>query len=80
MARLEERNYTYFTTVRGMCRECREIFPARVFFRDHQVWQQTLCPVHGNGAAGANDVDGVDRMDKMDRILTRAARRSASAG
>lgn len=43
MPRLEERNETYFTTVRGMCRHCREIVPARVFFRDGQVWQQSLC-------------------------------------
>ena len=44
MARLEERDYTYFTTVRGMCRRCRQIVPARVFFRQGQVWQQGLCP------------------------------------
>jgi hypothetical protein len=44
MARLEERDYTYFTTVRGMCRACRRIVPARVFFREGKVWQQSLCP------------------------------------
>ena len=44
MARLEERGYTYFTTVRGMCRSCRRIAPARVFFRDGKVWQESLCP------------------------------------
>jgi 7,8-dihydro-6-hydroxymethylpterin dimethyltransferase len=44
MARLEERDYTYFTTVRGMCRQCRQVVPARVFFRDGQVWQEGLCP------------------------------------
>ena len=44
MARLEERDYTYFTTVRGMCRGCRRIVPARVFFRNGEVWQQSLCP------------------------------------
>ncbi len=44
MARLEERDCTYFTTVRGMCRQCRSVVPARVFFRDGQVWQQSLCP------------------------------------
>ena len=44
MARLEERDYTYFTTVRGMCRQCRQVVPARVFFRQGQVWQQSLCP------------------------------------
>ncbi|MCP4707542.1 MAG: radical SAM protein, partial [Planctomycetes bacterium] len=44
MARLKEKDYTYFTTVRGMCRQCRNIVPARVFFRDEQVWQQSLCP------------------------------------
>lgn len=44
MARLEERDYTYFTTVRGMCRRCHTVVPARVFFRDGHVWQQSLCP------------------------------------
>ncbi|HDY65935.1 MAG TPA: hypothetical protein ENH84_06870, partial [Phycisphaerae bacterium] len=43
MARLGERDYTYFTTVRGMCRTCRRIVPARVFFRDGSVWQEPLC-------------------------------------
>lgn len=51
MARLEERDYTYFTTVRGMCRECRDVVPARVFFRDGKVWQQNLCPSCGGGPA-----------------------------
>jgi hypothetical protein len=44
MPRLKERDDTYFTTVRGMCRRCREVGPARVFFRDGKVWQQSLCP------------------------------------
>jgi len=44
MARLEQRADTYFTTVRGMCRTCRRVGPARVFFRDGAVWQQSLCP------------------------------------
>ena len=44
MARLEERNYTYFTTLRGMCPACRSIVPARVFFQDNGVFQQPLCP------------------------------------
>lgn len=44
MARLEERDYTYFTTVRGMCSRCRAVVPARVFFRDGSVWQESLCP------------------------------------
>jgi len=56
MARLSEKDYAYFTTVRGMCRECRRIVPARVFFRDGKVWQQSLCPDHGpEGADGAGD-------------------------
>jgi len=42
--RLTEKDYTYFTTVRSMCRRCRQIVPARVFFRQGQVWQQSLCP------------------------------------
>ncbi len=51
MARLDEKTYTYFTTVRGMCRGCREIVPARVFFRDGRVWQQSLCPTCDNPPA-----------------------------
>ena len=44
MAHLEERDDTYFTTVRGMCRSCRRIVPARVCLRDGKVWQESLCP------------------------------------
>lgn len=44
MARLPERDETYVTTVRGMCRGCRKVIPARVFFRGDAVWQQALCP------------------------------------
>jgi len=44
MPRLPEKDYTYFRTVRAMCRQCREIVPARVFFRNGQVWQESLCP------------------------------------
>lgn len=44
MPRLPEREETYFTTVRGLCRRCRSVAPARVFFRAGQVWQQSLCP------------------------------------
>jgi len=51
MPRLKERDYTYFTTVRGMCRKCRQIVPARVFFRQNQVWQQSLCPACDNPPA-----------------------------
>ena len=43
MPRLKERDYTYFTTVRGMCRRCRAVGPSRVFFRNGQVWQESLC-------------------------------------
>ncbi len=51
MARLTERDYTYFTTVRGMCRTCRQVVPARVFFRQWKVWQQALCPTCENAPA-----------------------------
>ena len=62
MARLEERDYTYFTTVRGMCRRCRRIVPARVFFRNDRVWQESLCPnCHGQKIAAA----------KPDKLATR---------
>ena len=51
MTRLKERGYTYFSTVRGMCRSCRTIVPARVFFQDDKVWQQSLCPICENQPA-----------------------------
>lgn len=51
MSRLEERPYTYLTTVRGMCRACRQIVPARVYFRDGGVWQESLCPQCSNSPA-----------------------------
>lgn len=51
MPRLKERDYTYFTTVRGMCRQCRTVGPSRVFFRDGKVWQQSLCPCSPQEAA-----------------------------
>jgi len=44
MARLEPKDFTYFSTVRGMCRNCRKIVPARVYFKDGKVYQQSLCP------------------------------------
>ncbi len=51
MARLPERDYTYFTTVRGMCRSCRKTVPARVYFRDDGVWQESLCETCENSPA-----------------------------
>ncbi|MCB1193936.1 MAG: radical SAM protein [Leptospiraceae bacterium] len=44
MPRLNDRDYTYFTTVRGMCRQCRKDVPARVYFQGEKVWQQSICP------------------------------------
>ena len=51
MSRLPDRDDTYVTTVRGMCRSCRRIVPARVALRGGQVWQQSLCPEHPNRPA-----------------------------
>ncbi|NIP28479.1 MAG: radical SAM protein [Phycisphaerae bacterium] len=51
MTRLAEKDYTYFSTVRGMCRQCRRIVPARIFFQNEQVWQESLCPDCENEAA-----------------------------
>lgn len=51
MARLAERDYTYFATVRGMCRRCRQVVPARVIFRGNEVWQEALCPSCANESA-----------------------------
>lgn len=58
MSRLEERDYTYLSTVRGMCRTCRAVVPARVFLREGRVWQQGLCPDHpGEPALIAGDAE-----------------------
>jgi len=44
MSRLATKDFTYYATVRGMCRSCRKIVPARVYFKDGKVYQQSLCP------------------------------------
>lgn len=51
MPRLPERDDTYLTTVRGMCRICRQVVPARVAARDDAVWQRSLCPDHPGAEA-----------------------------
>lgn len=51
MARLKARDDTYFTTVRGMCRTCRKVVPARVYFQNGAVWQRSLCPTCSNTPA-----------------------------
>ncbi|MEK7271239.1 MAG: radical SAM protein [Planctomycetota bacterium] len=51
MARLPERGETYLSTVRGMCRACRRIVPARVFLREGRVFQESLCPDHPGASA-----------------------------
>jgi 7,8-dihydro-6-hydroxymethylpterin dimethyltransferase len=51
MAQLEEKVYTYLRTVRGMCRQCGAITPARVVERDGRVWQESLCPTCDNAPA-----------------------------
>ena len=48
---LPDREYTYLTTVRGMCRACRAMVPARVVFRGDQVWQERICPTCGTDSA-----------------------------
>ena len=58
MSRLPTKDYTYFRTVRGMCRHCRKIAPARVFFHNGQVYQESLCPTcHNSPALIASDKD-----------------------
>jgi len=76
MARLEERDYTYFTTVRGMCRHCRQVVPARVFFRQGQVWQQSLCPTCENPPA----LIAADKDWYLSSVLKQMPDRSPLAG
>ena len=47
--KLKSRSETYFKTVPSMCRSCRKIVPARVFFEQNNVFQQSLCPDCGCG-------------------------------
>ncbi|MFC1851413.1 radical SAM protein [candidate division CSSED10-310 bacterium] len=51
MTRLPPRDYVYYTTVRGLCRSCREIVPGRIVFRGSEVWQEQLCHRCGVQAA-----------------------------
>ena len=76
MARLPERDDTYFTTVRGMCRTCRRIVPARVFFRDGGVWQESLCPNCENPPA----LIASDRQWYLREVLTERPDRSPLPG
>jgi uncharacterized radical SAM superfamily Fe-S cluster-containing enzyme len=76
MSRLEEKDYTYFATVRGMCRTCRTVGPSRVFFRDGKVWQESLCPDCGHEPA----IIAGDSRWYMDNILKTLPDQSPLAG
>jgi len=45
------RPYTYLATARGMCRECRQIVPARIVEQDGSVYQERLCSRCGHARA-----------------------------
>jgi hypothetical protein len=45
------RPYTYLGTVQGMCRECRQLVPARIIDEGGKVFQEKLCPKCGHGKA-----------------------------
>jgi uncharacterized radical SAM superfamily Fe-S cluster-containing enzyme len=48
---LKERNYSYYATTTGMCRECRKLIPSRIIIRKNSVYQQGLCPKCGRTEA-----------------------------
>ena len=60
------RTYTYLGTVQGMCRECRQMVPARVIEEGGVVYQERLCP--GCGAERARLADSVEWY--LDRMAT----------
>jgi 7,8-dihydro-6-hydroxymethylpterin dimethyltransferase len=60
------RPYTYLGTVRGMCRECRALVPARVIEEGGAVYQERLCPKCGTNRARI--ADGVEWF--LDRAAT----------
>jgi uncharacterized radical SAM superfamily Fe-S cluster-containing enzyme len=76
MPRLPVKDYTYFRTVRGMCRHCRQIVPARVFFQDEQVYQQSLCPTCDTSPA----LIASDKNWYLDNILSPLPDRSPLPG
>ncbi len=49
------RPYTYLGTVTGMCRECRQVVPARVIEQGGAVYQERLCPSCGTARARIAD-------------------------
>jgi 7,8-dihydro-6-hydroxymethylpterin dimethyltransferase len=52
------RPYTYLGTVRGMCRDCRALVPARILEEDGAVFQERLCPKCGTSRVRI--ADGVE--------------------
>jgi len=45
------RPYTYLATVKGMCRQCRQLVPCRVIAEHDAVYQERLCPRCGPSRA-----------------------------
>lgn len=60
------RPYTYLGTVRGMCRDCRELVPARILEVDGAVYQERLCPQCGTSRVRI--ADGIEWY--LDRAAT----------
>ena len=42
------RDYVYYKTTRGMCKNCRAIVNARIVEQDGHIYQENLCPACGN--------------------------------
>ncbi|MBI6546515.1 MAG: radical SAM protein, partial [Cyanobacteria bacterium NC_groundwater_1444_Ag_S-0.65um_54_12] len=47
----QDKDYTYFTTTSGMCRQCRKVVRAQVIFQDGKVYLERICPEHGSSRA-----------------------------
>ncbi len=63
--KLARHDETYFDTVRGMCRSCRRIVPARITFRDDRVYQQSICSQCG---PGRNTLISINKEDYLFRL------------
>lgn len=48
---LQERDYSYYGTTTGMCRNCRKLIPSRIIIRNNSVYQEGLCPACGTSSA-----------------------------
>lgn len=48
---MADKDYIYFTTTTGMCRECKKTVRSQIIFQNNKVYQERICPDHGSSRA-----------------------------